>query len=111
MELSDFKHDQTNWRFHRETAPDGHSQRWWLESDEYKCMAMMELPHLSNWFKDRNPEWEKEYNADCERIQANADLIQSAPRMLEALIAAQSGDLSLIDDAIAHATGEKEWHE
>lgn len=100
------KHDQTNWRFWRQTAVDGHSQQWVLESDEYKCMAIMDLPHLSQWYKDRHPEWESEWNADVERVQANADLIQSAPEMLQALLAVQQGDTSLVERAIKKATGE-----
>jgi hypothetical protein len=107
--LEDLKHDQTTWRFHRQTHHDGHSQQWVLESDEVRCMAIMELLHLSKWHKDRNPGWEEEWNADVERIQANADLIQSAPIMLEALLAAQQGDTSMIDRAIEHATGQRNW--
>lgn len=103
------KHDDTRWRFYRQTHHDGHSQQWVLESDEYKAMAIMELPHLSQWHKDRNPDWEQEWNDDVERVQANADLIQSAPIMLEALLAAQQGDNSKIEEAIKHATGQLDW--
>lgn len=74
-------------------------------------MAIMELPHLSQWYKDRNPNWEQEFNADVEEIQANADLIQSAPILLEALQLVKQGDMSMVDKAIEFATGQREWHD
>lgn len=104
-------HSEGRWRFHRQTSDDGYRQQWLLESDTRKLMAVMELPHLSKWHKDRNPDWETEWNKDVAEIQANADLMQSSPIMLEALLAAQAGDTSLIEAAIEHATGKREWHE
>lgn len=102
-------HDESRWHFYKQTHHDGHSVQWILESDEYKCMAIMELHHDSKWHKDRHPEWEQEWKANEARIQANADLIQSAPRMLEALLAAQQGDMSQIQKAIDMATGKLNW--
>lgn len=64
----------------------------------------MELLYPSPWAKNNNPAWEEKWNASVERIQANADLIQSANIMLDALLAAQRGDNSKIDEAILHAT-------
>ena len=107
--MSDLKHDDSRWSFWRQTSPDGHSQQWVMESDERKCMAIMELPHISQWHKDRHPEWETEWNNDVQQIQANADLIQSAPFMLNALLAVQNGDLSLVQEAIERATGKRDW--
>ena len=104
-----YKHDGTRWRFSRQTHHKGHSQQWVLESDEYKGMAIMELEHFSQWYKDRNPDWEKEFNTNAERIQANADLIQSSPIMLKALLLAKQGDMSKVDEAIEHATGKLDW--
>lgn len=104
------KHDQTRWRFDelkhhvRENVI-----QWVFESDDYKCMAVMELDGFSKWYTDRHPDWETEYNENLERIRANANLIQSAPIMLEALLAAKAGDNSLIEKAIEHATGIRDW--
>ena len=102
-------HDSSRWRFWRQTSPDGYAQQWILESDEYHGMAILTLQHVSQWHKDRHPEWEQEWNADVARVQANADLIQSAPRMLEALLAAQQGDMSQVQEAIDMATGKLDW--
>jgi hypothetical protein len=104
-------HSEGRWRFFKNEATDGHSTHWVLESDARKLMAVMELHHVSKWHKDRHPDWEVEFNADMAEIQANADLMQSSPIMLEALLAAKAGDTSLIDAAIEHATGKREWHE
>lgn len=109
MSTAELKHDDTRWRFVRETSIDGHKQQWVMESDQAKCMAIMELPHLSQWFKNKYPEAEQIWNEDVERIQANANLMQSAPIMLRALLAAQNGDTSLIQEAIEHATGKRNW--
>jgi hypothetical protein len=109
MSTAELKHDDTRWRWHRQTSVDKHSQQWVLESDEAKCMAIMDLPHLSKWYKDRNPGWEQEWNQSVERVQANANLMQASNIMLRALLAAQNGDTSLIQEAIEHATGKRNW--
>jgi hypothetical protein len=106
---SDLKHDQTRWRFTRETSYNGHYEEWHLQSDEACAMARMQLPHFSQNYKKENPKWEEKFNADAERIQANANIMQASPIMLKALLAAKKGDTSLIDYAIAHAMGEKKW--
>lgn len=80
-----------------------------MESDNSVAMAIMELPFFSQWHKERHPDWEKEFQEQEERIQANADLIQSAPFMLQALLLARDGDTSLIEEAIKRATGELDW--
>ena len=87
----------------------GHYEEWHLQSDEACAMARMQLPHFSQNYKKENPKWEEEFNANAERVQANANLMQASPIMLKALLAAKKGDTSLIDYAIAHAMGEKKW--
>jgi len=87
------KHDNTRWRFYEQKHHvDKNRIQFILESDECHCMAIME--------------WEQGYSRDIESIRADANLIQSAPIMLEALLAAQNGDMSQIDRAIKHATSD-----
>jgi len=86
-----------------------HAFQWVLESDAYHGIALIELPWVSQWHKDRNPNWAQEQGAEIRRCQAAADLIQAAPFMLNALLLAKSGDTSLIDAAIDRATGKLDW--
>lgn len=111
VKLEELKHDQTRWRFWEQRHHDGMSTQWVMETDEYKCCMIAELPDLSKWHKDRHPEWETEHNADLERIRANCRLAAASPIMLEALLAAQQGDMSKLQYAIDHATGKLDWHD
>lgn len=98
-----------NFRFHFTTNHIRKSFQWVMESDEYHGIAIIELQWVSKWYKDRNPQWEQEQNAELERCQKTANLLQSAPDMLEALRAAKNGDMSLIDEAIDKAEGRLDW--
>ncbi len=78
------------------------SDQWVLESDEYRGIAIIELPWESSTPKEQ-------FQVEQKRCQAAADLIQSSPFMLQALLKAQQGDNSMVDEAIARATGELDW--
>ena len=69
----------------------------------------MELFHVSPWHKQAHPENENEFAVVVERIQANANLIQSAPFLLKTLLMVQQGDTSLVQEAIDRATGKIDW--
>lgn len=102
-------HDDTQWRSYKRIAPDGYSTYWIIESDLRHCMAKIELSHVSKSEKEYNPNWETEFNNDLRQVQANVNLMEAAPTMLEALIAAKNGDMSLIEKAIDRATGKIDW--
>ena len=110
--MSDNDHtdgDLPNWRCNFYNNRRESALQWVLESDEYNGIAILMLPWKSDWYKERNPEWEKEWNQEVARVQAAADLIQAAPFMLDALLKAQAGDMSAVEEAIERATGKLDW--
>lgn len=100
------RHEQ-RWYAHRNLY--NHQYSWVLESDERKCIAISTLDEMSQWYKDRHPDWELEHYADLRDVQAHVDLMVAAPFMLRALLAAKDGDLSLVDEAIERGYGRTNW--
>jgi len=84
-ELPMILHTPEPWKGYRERAVDNMGWKWVLDSNTRGCMAVLDLPDISNWHKDRHPEWAAEQRKTLTEIDANFALIKAAPAMLRVL--------------------------
>lgn len=78
-------HTPAPWRGWRQRHHDGMGWQWVLDSDTRGGMAILELPDMSKWYKDRHPDWAAEQRATLTEIDANFALIKASPVMLRGL--------------------------
>ena len=97
-ELPVILHTPEPWKGYRERHVDKMGWQWILDSDTRGGMAILDLPDMSKWHKDRHPEWADEQRKTLTEIDANFALIKAAPRMLRVLRDVEASLRQLCED-------------